>query len=345
MFLLFSTPASVFRESDKARVAKGDNKNWPISISDIVPFGFDSLVEAIGQWNVVLPNPTALYFLSGALEMCGRPLFIAITTSPNFLTRFISSFRNTCTRLHRLYVPDRLPIPDMYVIATFLFSMMGQRTSQNSIMIWTNGREIELYKILSDAVTICRAQNTSPTGNDMSEKDQLRMDASVNFFHAFAFHFSPDVPRPSNLHPELAPAPETPFDPDTELIQLYSNLRKRNYNCYAAGCALSFQEVGHAYQKCGGCKHTAYCSRECQIADWKDAQFPHKAICKQLQVFFNAGGHGSSKEYDDEFPKNFNRELGDAVITPLSAWCSARNERKEIEDLRAHLGNSEATDG
>jgi hypothetical protein len=33
------------------------------------------------------------------------------------------------------------------------------------------------------------------------------------------------------------------------------------------------------------------------------------------------------------------------VITPLSAWCSARNERKEIEDLRAHLGNSEATDG
>jgi hypothetical protein len=50
-------------------------------------------------------------------------------------------------------------------------------------------------------------------------------------------------------------------------------------------------------------------------------------------VFFNGGGHGSSKEYDDEFPKNFNRELGEAVITPLSAWCSARNERKEIEDL------------
>ncbi|KAJ6477967.1 hypothetical protein DFH09DRAFT_1467571 [Mycena vulgaris] len=339
MFFLFSFPANIFREANKTRVAKGENKSWPKSISDVIPFGFDALVEATSRWLIVLPNPTALMFLAGALEVCGRPLFTAITTSPTFLERFIPSFRNTCTRLRRSGRRDKLPASYLFVIAAFLFRVMVERTSQNSIMIWTKGRELELYAILSDAITIARDPGLSSLE---SEKGRTTMDITVNLFHAFAFHFSKDVERPPDLHPDLAPAPE-PSGEQEPLLRLNTNLTQRTQACYASGCRRSFQDVGHAYQKCGGCRHVAYCSKGCQIADWKAPEFPHKIVCKQLQIFFGAGGLG---KVDDEeaFLRNFDHASGDEVISPLNAWCKARDAQREMQDLQAHFATSGIND-
>ncbi|KAJ6597444.1 hypothetical protein B0H10DRAFT_1959743 [Mycena sp. CBHHK59/15] len=301
--------ANVLHSAPKTRVAKGDNRNWPQSISNVVPFGFDSLVRAVGQWCIILANPTPLMFLADALDLCGFPLFDAVTNSPTFLDLFIPSFRNTCTRLRSCRPPDKLPVPHLYMITVFLFRVIAGRSSYNSIMMWTKGRELELYGILSDAVTI---------------------------FHAFAFHFSKDVERPPDLHPDLAPAsnPSEPVDPIVDLLSMQTDA------CYATGCKRSFQEVGRAFRKCGACTRVAYCSRECQITDWIDAEFPHRVVCRQLQIFNEAGG--SLKTNDREaLLKVFDYSLGDSVIGPLHAWFKARVARKEIEDLQAHLESPE----
>ncbi|KAJ7862255.1 hypothetical protein B0H14DRAFT_2441425 [Mycena olivaceomarginata] len=333
LFLLFSLTANVLHSAPKTRVAKGDNRNWPQSISNVVPFGFDSLVRAMGQWCIILPNPTPLMFLADALDLCGFPLFDAVTNSPTFLDLFIPSFRNTCTRLRSCRPPDKLPVPHLYTIAVFLFRVIAGRSSYNSIMMWTKGRELELYGILSDAVTICRDPSISPLH---SEKGQMDMAVSVNIFHAFAFHFAKDVERPPDLHPDLAPAsnPSEPVDPIVDLLSMQTDA------CYATGCKRSFQEVGRAFRKCGACTRVAYCSRECQITDWKDAEFPHRVVCRQLQIFNQAGG--SLKTNDREaLLEAFDYSLGDSVIGPLHAWFKARAARKEIEDLQAHLESPE----
>ncbi|KAJ7482984.1 hypothetical protein B0H11DRAFT_1807323 [Mycena galericulata] len=342
MFLLFTLSALVLRETNKKRAAKGDNKYWPESISNVIPFGFDGLVDAVGQWGLILPTPAPLMFLGDALDLCGRPLFIAVTTSPTFLDRFISSFRITCARLRNPRSTDTFATPPaLYILGVVTFRIIAERSSQNSITIWTQGRELELYKILSDACTICHDPRLSPLDSEPGRTD---MGAAVNIFHAFAFHFSKDVERPPGLHPALAPASgSTPEEP---LSALYSTFHIRAPECYAPGCRRSFQEVGQAFRSCGACRWVTYCSRECQLADWAAAGFPHKVVCKQLQIFNKAGGNLILDKWDKQaFLKVFDHDTGDPVVLPLQAWFKARDEQREIEDLQAHVATRNAQTG
>jgi hypothetical protein len=75
---------------------------------------------------------------------------------------------------------------------------MTARTSQ-SIMLWTKGHELEIYKILSDAGTIYRDPKISPV-NGYNHENWMSM--AINFFHVFAFHLPKDVERAPYLHPE-----------------------------------------------------------------------------------------------------------------------------------------------
>ncbi|KAJ7624260.1 hypothetical protein DFH06DRAFT_1339973 [Mycena polygramma] len=324
MFQLFIIPADVLRQTSTIRLAKGDNKNWPRSVSEVAPFGFDALVEVVGQWAVMLPNSSPLVYLGNTLHVCGRSVFTAVTSSPNFLDRLIYALRTTCEWM-RSARTDRLPLHPMWMIAMCICRILLERTSRNGVEIWVRGREVELYTLLSEAITICCDPQLSLDYPDGAKED---LALSVNFFHAFTVHFSADVPRPPDLHPELAPAPDSgPVEPAD---RLRSHLLSRSDTCYAAGCTHTFQEVGHAFQKCAGCKYVAYCSRECQAADWRDPDFPHKRICKQLQVFDAAGGRGEK----ETFLSNFDHSVGDEVVEPLIAWFKVRDERKEMEDLR-----------
>ncbi|KAJ6517292.1 hypothetical protein C8R47DRAFT_251186 [Mycena vitilis] len=323
MFQLFLIPGDIYRESNTIRVAKGDNKNWPRSISDVAPFGFDSLVEVMSQWAILLPIPSAFVYLGGALHVCGRPLFTALTSSSTFLDRFIYVLRTTCAYLRRSR-PDGVPLHPLWMIGICLCRIILGRTSRNSIEIWVKGREVELYTILSEAVDICYDQQLALRYPDEAKSD---LAFSANMFHAFTVHFSKDVSRPPNLHPGLAPVKSTEtVDPAQ---QLRSQLGRLNDTCYAAGCTRTIQEVGHAFRKCADCKYVAYCSRQCQAADWKDSNFPHKTICKQLQIFDAAGGRRDR----ETFLANFDRSIGDPVVKPLNAWFDACDERKEMEDL------------
>ncbi|KAJ7078027.1 hypothetical protein B0H15DRAFT_860984 [Mycena belliarum] len=329
-FLLF-VPSAILKGVNKTRVAKGSNKHWPRSISDIVPFGFDALVEALSQWTVVLANPIPLLFLGDALHVCGRPLFTAVTTSPTFMDRLISLLRITCANMRRPQKSEQLPVSYFYIIAVFLFHVMAQRTSQNSIMIWVRGRELELYPILSEAVTITKDPKLWPR---TVQRDATGIAMIVNIFHAFAFHFSKDVPRPPGLHPELAPARESPeIEP---VIRLYDLLSTRRDECYAPGCMRSLQEVGHAFQKCGACRKVTYCSKACQGADWKNTEYPHKLICRQLQSFIAASGSATGHPKDNFF-EDFDQAEAEAVTAPLLAWVKARDAQKELQDLEKSM--------
>ncbi|KAJ7663299.1 hypothetical protein DFH06DRAFT_1324773 [Mycena polygramma] len=324
MFQLFLVPGDIFRLANVISVAKGDNKHWPRSTAEVAPFGFDALVEVMGQWMVLLPHPSALVYLGGAMHLCGRSMFTAVTSSSTFLDRLIHTLRTACVSVRSSRV-DLLPMHPLWMIAMGIVRIILERTSRNSVEIWVHGRELELYSLLSEAVTICCDPELS---REYPGESRNLLPVAVTLFHAFAFHFSKDVPRPPDLHPKLAPAPAS--DPPDSVDQLHDHLTARSDTCYAAGCTHTFQEVGHAFQKCAGCKHVAYCSRECQVADWKDPDFPHKIICKQLQIFDGAGGLRDA----ETFLQDFDHAIGDELVEPLLVWCKAQDERKEMEDLR-----------
>ena len=53
--------------------------------------------------------------------------------------------------------------------------------------------------------------------------------------------------------------------------------RKIGYDCCAARGCLKTETVERRFSKCSGCKQAHYCSRDCQVSDWKAR---HKKICK-----------------------------------------------------------------
>ena len=58
-------------------------------------------------------------------------------------------------------------------------------------------------------------------------------------------------------------------------------LQRRSQNqCAAAGCPCKLKADGTPLDQCGGCKRCYYCSKVCQLADWKAG---HKAECKMLR--------------------------------------------------------------
>lgn len=87
----------------------------------------------------------------------------------------------------------------------------------------------------------------------------------------------------------------------------------------AVGCARCFE--GPANSKCGSCP-TRYCSRECQVEDWKKGG--HKVICKMKQ----SGAIPGPKEFGEhakDLSKQGNQVLTEraraiAVIARLRNW-------------------------
>lgn len=335
VLLLFERPAVILRGTGGIRVAKGQGaKRWPTCTSDIIPFGPDITVKSIGQWIILLPEPMPLTFLGLSLELCGGSLFTAVTASPTFLKQFIVAFRTDCARLRQPY-RWQIILHHLWLIAEFLFRAMSAATSRNSITTWTRGFEVELLKVLSDATDICFDPRL--TSSD-SEEAATRPAMAANIFHAFGVHFARDVERPPGLHPRLALVePKDDSDDSVTYAAYFIRTFRQDRRCHAAGCSNTFPEVGSTYQKCSACTVIAYCSTSCQVADWKDARYPHKEYCPKIQTFVAAGGGLGKLDDAESFMQGFDHEAGGTALSEIETWGRVRAAEKEAEDTADDL--------
>ncbi|VDC00746.1 unnamed protein product [Peniophora sp. CBMAI 1063] len=76
-------------------------------------------------------------------------------------------------------------------------------------------------------------------------------------------------------------AEEYGLDYDHEEMQYLFELRRTARFCAFAGCEYHAKLPPHPTRACAGCAETRYCSRACQLKDWKDGG--HKARCKRLK--------------------------------------------------------------
>jgi hypothetical protein len=272
--VLFEQLASHVFEASAVRVAKGQGRCWPACIADIIPFGHPALVTAVGQWIIVLDEPSMpLQFLTAALPICGRPLFVAVSTSPVFLKQVRLSMKATCRRLE-----DGSQWLDQYPLLRFgalLHAIMSCRTSQNSIMIWTRGHEIELWKVFSNAVRIMQSRKPA------REEDAVVIRQIIQSFRDLILQFPPEATEPAWIHPALIIKPGytiTSWPSYTkagllDIVIFLADLKQQRY-CFVLGCPRSFQEIGNTFQKCSACNVLGYCSSACQAADWKVRHSP-----------------------------------------------------------------------
>lgn len=70
-------------------------------------------------------------------------------------------------------------------------------------------------------------------------------------------------------------------------LEQADTLRRRIWDkCSVSACTNSFQANGEKLLTCGACKQAWYCSKECQVADWKAK---HKVECKKWKENLTGG--------------------------------------------------------
>ncbi|KZV70221.1 hypothetical protein PENSPDRAFT_455015 [Peniophora sp. CONT] len=76
-------------------------------------------------------------------------------------------------------------------------------------------------------------------------------------------------------------AKEYGLDPDHEEAQYLFELKRTAQFCASKDCEFHKKMPPHPTRACAGCSEVRYCSRACQLKDWKDGG--HKARCKRLK--------------------------------------------------------------
>ncbi|KAJ7161128.1 hypothetical protein C8R46DRAFT_1223443 [Mycena filopes] len=316
---LFKQLALQVARASTVRVAKGQGKCWPASVADIIPLGPSPLVTTIGQWIVLLDEPTTpLQFLTAAL-------------------RLLVSMKAANRRIERGTYRSLDPVP-LFQFAVFIHAVMSCRTSKNSIMVWAQGHETKLWTAFSDAVRTMRSLQVDTITPEEHEHVTVQM---IDIFRSLIIQFSPAAIQPRHIYPDLVlkasyTTPRPPAHTSAGLmdtVTFLSDLKAQRY-CFVLGCPHAFQDVGKRFQKCSVCNVLGYCSPACQAADWKARKFPHKVYCKKIKLFLDAAG-GAKLDFDDResFARRFDRSAlpaGDTTLQDIADWSDSR--RADVED-------------
>lgn len=326
---IFAIMTKILCETGGIRVAKGQGaKRWPTCISDVIPFGAEMTVQSVGQWLVLLPDPSACSYLKESLRLCEGLVFAAITNSQSFLQRFIVAFRGECIRLRQPRRHKRIQ-SHITIIARFVYQITESALAAPSRTIvtdWARGHENEVLTTLSDAIYLCRDEELSPI---QSEDDANNRDVNVTSFYVFGSLCSlNDDRRPPGLHPHLMKShggPTTQMHKAQHVVCFIQGFRKSRH-CH--GCSISLPEVGTTFQKCSACAVAVYCSTACQAADWTHSQYPHKVYCQKIQTFVAAGGGleklGWKHAGSMEFLRDFDHQAAGDTMLELYDWGLGR---------------------
>ncbi|KAK0221040.1 hypothetical protein EDD85DRAFT_863003 [Armillaria nabsnona] len=332
--LLFDRLAGILRSSSLPKVSKrASHKRWPNSINDIIVDTPQILIDSVRQWNLLLPCPSALNFLAGALCICGRILAVTLTRSDTFLKHLIISVRSLCKRVRKRQVENTtLPLPSLY---NFFEAMTKQCPSHYYMGVWASngGFQVEALRMFFDMIKLCRHPEL---GGAHAFGTQERCDNAMAFFASLGSSVAYQMDHvPEDIEPKLCVAIGMGDERDERLMWIMCEIKflRRDTACCVPRCGKTFQEVGTGFKRCSGCRIVPYCSPKCQTKDWNDPVFPHKKTCVLVQRFLDAGkvsitGDGSSTNWFALVDKVAKSELmrDGELLDYLVSWSKTKNE-------------------
>ncbi|KZV98146.1 hypothetical protein EXIGLDRAFT_328574 [Exidia glandulosa HHB12029] len=125
---------------------------------------------------------------------------------------------------------------------------------------------------------------------------------------------------PSEFGPDLLRLTEHLRVLSGPLPMLYGIAQRRfmSQDCYGPMCGKSVQ-TGTPFQRCARCKFVQYCSKECQLDDWRDAKVPHKRLCPLLQKLVTVASFPSIyADFEAKFKTTGLDVLADCI--PIFHW-------------------------
>ncbi|KAF9022941.1 hypothetical protein BDZ89DRAFT_1115275 [Hymenopellis radicata] len=284
--LLFESLAFYSEFITEKEVAKGKRTRWPATRADIMPDGADAFVRSISHWTRLLLEPIAMNYLGHAIGFCGESLALAVLRCDTLVDDLNASLNRLCRDVRRHKRPKdkwiiERPHP-FYLLAMFFAMIVRFNTGENLISRWVDSRRRIVLLLLSEATNL---YNDSRMCQKIEYKDKVGCGITVRAFQNFVLEMNPNLDIPTEgAHPALLLTPRTP----SKLLQVCDSvmrLERKDWVCFGPGCTKAYHEDVAGFQVCSACQVVRYCSRDCQRADWKTGEHPHRQVCPALRYF------------------------------------------------------------
>ncbi|PPR05653.1 hypothetical protein CVT24_002879 [Panaeolus cyanescens] len=311
----------VFNATKDVPVVKGVAKEWPTSLSDVLPSGPDKALNSLLQWQRFVGDLAAIEFFPFIIKMSTSSIYDTVTKLDAMNVLAIEPMRRCLYKTIDALAQERNPLhPSKRDSLTYTnFGRLANglqdcikelyKPPLRSNIRMINGQQIRVLQLCSIIVYLLPMMYASSIcdGDTISNLAVSIRKKGAILFHVFKMRRAecPDIlvhPSIAELHKmifknvldeeagfklsilfsEPADLEDSPHEGFVASAMVSSHdLRP----CAAPGCDKTFKQAGpKGFQKCARCSTVGYCSRECQIRDWRLAgdDIPHKRVCKLL---------------------------------------------------------------
>ncbi|EJD40508.1 hypothetical protein AURDEDRAFT_146372 [Auricularia subglabra TFB-10046 SS5] len=271
--------SAVQRSAKRKRPYENHGGYWPKHSMQLFPYDEQPGVQSVLFWCSKLESPWALHLLADILRIAHPLVFYEIMEAEGTLHRdlIITVVRRLAGFAQWMIrsgdddpIPDPDPNEDLRATVSFLRSVNNSPDAlPSALLMFADGLEGELFTALQLALrTIDRSEPIC---------------RSLILLCATLYHHIPTPDPNTLLCPDILP-----YTRVHETLSVHGVVHRalkilaRNRRiCSGPDCGtVAHQEPDEHFLVCGRCKLSRYCTKACQVADWRSgSQVPHKTIC------------------------------------------------------------------
>ncbi|EJD39631.1 hypothetical protein AURDEDRAFT_128125 [Auricularia subglabra TFB-10046 SS5] len=251
---------------------------WPTYSEQLFPYGEEPGVQSVLFWCSKLDSPWALHLLADMLRIAHPLVFYEIMESEENLhrdlllavMRRLSAFGKWIIRSDDDDESQPDPTNNLRAAVSFLSSVHSSPDAlPSSLLVFAGGFESGLFAALQ--LLLATLDRSNPIWRTL-------MRLCVTLYHHIP------TPDPASLHcPDILP-----YTKEHETLSVYGilfvalkTLSRNRRICSGPECrTVAHQEPDRHFLVCARCKLLRYCTKDCQLADWKRGlHVPHKTVC------------------------------------------------------------------
>ncbi|KAJ7747943.1 hypothetical protein DFH07DRAFT_574171 [Mycena maculata] len=331
----------VAHNAEKA-AKQGKNVLWPTKPADLLPYGPDSSVRAMGYWIERAPSALWIGLVGSMLEICKRTMIPALITSPYIPEKSIGIVEvPIMVHMVRTAEPRRKSaatpaacLADVKRCAVF-FLQLQTFCDRHELLKFFSGQEDFFFRAMKTALDFVRdiARDVKPStarldviGIGETEQEVSYIE-SVFVTLAATVHCHLGLPFDSKKYTALVLAHslavlKTDKDPAIIAFQAFYQLAFHE-RCCSPGCTETFASLGRKFSLCSGCSRVPFCSKQCLTTAWKYPNVAHKDVCKKIKAVALA-----TKLPSKPAPKD---------VLQFRDRCRAEIDEADIADIAMHV--------
>ncbi|KAJ7130186.1 hypothetical protein C8R44DRAFT_62039 [Mycena epipterygia] len=279
----------VAHNAEKA-AKQGKNVLWPTKPSDLLPYGPESSVRAMGYWIERSPTPMWIGLLGSIMEICKRSMIPTLITSPYIPEKSVGMVE-VPVMVHLLSGMGKATpascLADIKRCAVFFLQLQGF-CDRHELLKFFSGHEDFLFRAMKTGLEAVRkiAKDVKPYTAE-TEQDALYIEhVFINL--AATVHCHLELPFDSKLYLPVVlanslAALKNEKDPATMAFQAFHQLAFHE-RCCSPGCTETFASLGRKFSLCSGCSRVPFCSKQCLTTAWKYPNIAHKDVCKKIKA-------------------------------------------------------------